>query len=276
MRSRWSNLVATARCCLSLFRHRPTVLRSLCQPALKAGGRPPGGARGGGFLVLLDRDDGLDTALAQVGAGGVRLVSQGCAGPGAGPALAPAADADLVHQRDELRAVAVLARGGDPGQRAAAPARHQVDLRGQPGPGAAGPLPARAGGSGILVIRCCPPAQVRGQRAAGTGRMLVRTHHRGIHADRPARAPGPHHTGLITPGLRHLQDHLPGPVIGPAAMPLIHRQPVAVLFRQVPPGAARPGPEQDPIDRLPVISPPAATPRIARQQRRQPLPLLIS
>jgi hypothetical protein len=58
-------------------------------------------------------------------------------------------------------------------------------------------------------------------------------------------------------------------------MPLIHRQPVPILSRQVPPRAARPGPEQDPVDRAPVISPPAPAPGVTRQQRLKPRPLLI-
>lgn len=63
-----------------------------------------------------------------------------------------AADGELVHQRDELRAVAVLARGEDAGERAAPPVRDQVDLGGQAAPGPAQPLPARPGGR-LLVIR---------------------------------------------------------------------------------------------------------------------------
>jgi site-specific DNA recombinase len=89
------------------------------------------------LLVFLDRDDGLDAALAQVaavGGGGVGLVTQRGAGPGAGPPLAPAPDGQLVHQRDELRAVTVLARRGDAGQRPAAPVSDQVNLGGKTAP----------------------------------------------------------------------------------------------------------------------------------------------
>ena len=88
-------------------------------------GRPPAGATAGAamfLLILLDRDDRLDPALAQVGAvgrGRVRFVSHRPARPGAGPSFPAAGDADLIQQRDELRAVAVLARGEDPGDRPA-------------------------------------------------------------------------------------------------------------------------------------------------------------
>jgi len=74
------------------------------------------------FLVFLDRDDRRDSAAAQVGAvggRGVGLVAQRGSGPGAGPVLAAAADAELVQQGDELRAVAVLAGGEAAGERPA-------------------------------------------------------------------------------------------------------------------------------------------------------------
>ena len=45
---------------------------------------------------------------------------------------------------------------------------------------------------------------------------------------------------------------------------------------QVPPRAARPGPEEDPVDHRPVIGPPAAAlPRAGRQEHPQALPFLI-
>jgi len=109
------------------------------------------------LLVFLHRDDRGDPALAQPGAvssGGVGLVGQRGAGPGAGPSRAPAADADGLHQRDELRAVAVLARAEDPADRAAAPVRGQVDLGAQPAAGAAQRLSARP--RRVLVIRRRP------------------------------------------------------------------------------------------------------------------------
>jgi len=108
------------------------------------------------LLVFFDRYDGLDAAAAQVGAvGGGGLVAQCPAGPGAGPPPAAAADADGLQERDELRAVAVLAGGEDPGERAAAPVRGQVNLGGQPAAGAPQPLPARTRHT-IVVIRSRP------------------------------------------------------------------------------------------------------------------------
>ena len=107
------------------------------------------------LLVFFDRDDRGDAPAAQAGAVGRRragLIAHGRTGPGTGPPGAWPGDADLAPQRDELRAVAVLAGGEDAGQRAAPPVRHQVDLG---GPAAAGPaqsFPARPG-SRVLVIR---------------------------------------------------------------------------------------------------------------------------
>ena len=59
-------------------------------------------------------------------------------------------------------------------------------------------------------------------------------------------------------------------------MPVIDGLPIPEALRQVPPRAARPGTEEDPVDHRPVIGPPAALPRIGGQERPQPLPLLIS
>src|SRR5512135_3913403 len=58
-------------------------------------------------------------------------------------------------------------------------------------------------------------------------------------------------------------------------MPVIDRLPVPEPLRQVPPWAARPGPEENPVDHRPVSCPPATLPRISGEQRPQPLPLLI-
>src|SRR5512146_3126383 len=151
------------------------------------GGRLAGGAAAVAaacFLVFLDRDDGLDPALAQVtavGGGGVRLIAHRGTRPGPGTAVAPAADADRRHERDEPRAVTMLAWGEDPGEGPAAPVRGQVDLGVQPAAGPARPAPPAGG---FLSFAGAPPGQVRGQGAAGPGGMLVRPDHGGIGASR--------------------------------------------------------------------------------------------
>ena len=48
------------------------------------------------------------------------------------------------------------------------------------------------------------------------------------------------------------------------------------MSRQIPPRAPRPGPEEDPVDHQPVIIPSVPLPRMPRQQRLQPRPLLIT
>ena len=106
------------------------MLRSLCRPRSKAARAAALAAMF--FLVLLDRDDRLDAAAGQpgaVGSGGVSLVGQREAGCGAVPS--PPTDADGLHERDESRAVAVLGGTEDPGDRPAAPAGGEVNLRGQ-------------------------------------------------------------------------------------------------------------------------------------------------
>ena len=59
-------------------------------------------------------------------------------------------------------------------------------------------------------------------------------------------------------------------------MPVIDRLPVPEPLRHITPGAPRPRPEQDPVDHLPVIGPPATPRRISGQQPPQALPLLIT
>lgn len=81
------------------------------------------------------RDDRGDPALALPGTvrrGGLRLVGHRGAAPGPGPAWAAAGDADLVQQRNELRAVAVLARGQHVGDQPTPAVVSQVDLGAQP------------------------------------------------------------------------------------------------------------------------------------------------
>jgi hypothetical protein len=133
---------------LSLAKQCSTVLRLVYQPTSKTGGRPASGASpvvAVLLLVFLDRDDRLDAALPQPGAvagRGLYLVGHCAAGAPPWPARATPPDGDGVYQRDEPRAVAVLAGGGQPGDRAAALVRGQVDLGGQPAAGPADRLPA--------------------------------------------------------------------------------------------------------------------------------------
>ena len=91
-----------------------------------------------GGLVLLLRDDRLDTAFAQVGAvsaGRVRLVPGDRVRPDAGSADGPAYPY-LLQDGDELRAVRCLACGQDERQRAALAVGGEMDLAGLPAPGA--------------------------------------------------------------------------------------------------------------------------------------------
>ena len=148
----------------------------------RAAGRRPGRGCGGVLLVFLDRDDRGDPALAQVGAVGrrrVRLVGQRPGGPGPRPSLAAAGDADLLQQRDELRAVAVLARGQDPADRTAPPVSGQVDLGAEPTTGQRvsapvpadtiplGPLAAGLGCRSALTPSCWPASATAARCGCG-------------------------------------------------------------------------------------------------------------
>ena len=59
-------------------------------------------------------------------------------------------------------------------------------------------------------------------------------------------------------------------------MPVIDGLPVPEPLRQIAPRAPGPGPEEDPVDHLPVIGPPATARRISGQEPPQAIPLLIS
>jgi hypothetical protein len=129
--------------------------------------------------------------------------------------------------------------------------------------------PGRPAG-GFLSYGRAPPGQFRGPGAPGPGRVRVRADHGGIRAHRPVRA-----VGLVAPGPQDVPDPRPGPIQRPAAMPPIDGAPVPEPRGQVPPRAPGPGPEQDPLDHHPVVIPAMPLPRMRRQQRRQPAPLLI-
>jgi hypothetical protein len=108
------------------------------------------------LLVFLHGMTALIPRVRRVGAIGrrrVRLIAQRGAGPGAGRPL-PRRLMDGLQQRDEPRAVAVLAGAEDPADRAAAPVRGQVDLGAQPAAGSAQGLPARP--AGFLSFAAAP------------------------------------------------------------------------------------------------------------------------
>ncbi|GGS23461.1 hypothetical protein GCM10010252_73310 [Streptomyces aureoverticillatus] len=73
-------------------------------------------------------------------------------GPFAGAADAPAADAEELQQRHELRGITPLARGEDPGDRSALPVRDQVQLGRQAASGPAECLMV----SYLFVIKAVP------------------------------------------------------------------------------------------------------------------------
>src|SRR6266487_806287 len=59
-------------------------------------------------------------------------------------------------------------------------------------------------------------------------------------------------------------------------MPLIHGLPRPEPLRKIPPRQTRPYPEQHPVDHPPMITPPPTPVVTDRQERLQPLPLLIT
>jgi hypothetical protein len=78
-----------------------------------------------------------------------------------------------------------------------------------------------------------------------------------------------------TAALDLLEQALPRSVRGPQPVAFIDGLPRAEPFGQVTPLNARPHPVQNPVDHLPVVSPPATAPVTDRQERPQPLPLGI-
>ena len=150
------------------------------------------------------------------------------------------------------------ARAGHPRQRPATRVGQQVDLAGQPAPGPAQRLPVlviRLSPSGVPGRSAQPAPAAPGQyppAAPAWPRPRAGAPARPWHRPRPSM-PGrrPRH---IRP--KPVQDHLPGPVPGPAAMPVINRLPVPEPLRQIPPRAPGTGPEEDPVQHQPVIIPP--------------------
>src|SRR5512142_1986726 len=99
--------------------------------------------------------------------------------------------------------------------------------------------------------------------------VLVGADHGGVDRDDPL------HRLPVGVDLQIGEDPLPGTVRGPPPMPLVQRLPRAVPLRNVPPRRPRGQLPHDPVDHLPVIPPPPATPARRWQQRRDPRPRLI-
>src|SRR5271169_7208126 len=259
-----------ARNCLSLAKQRSTVLRFLYQEASKAGGRPPARPRSRRCFLWSSltgitawmwwrrsqaRFPREEYALSAIARPGRR---RGRPGP---------------RRWTRIASISGTNRGESPcwpqlvsraiGRQRRSAARWILVVR----PPRERPIASRPG---FVSFAEAPREVISGPGTAGSGRMLMGAGDGGVRADRPARA-----FGLIAPGPQPVQDRLPGPVQRPAAMPVIDRLPVPEALRQITPGAPRPGTEEDPIDHLPVIGPPATSRRITRQEHPQALPLLI-
>ena len=110
------------------------------------------------------------------------------------------------------------------------------------------------------------------RRVPGTGGVLVRPDHRRIHRQPPL--PG---DLLVSSGTQPIQDLLPRTVSCPTPMPVVHRLPIPIRTRQIPPRRPGPHPPQHPVDHGAMIGPPPPPPpRHSRQQRLQPSPVLIA
>jgi hypothetical protein len=90
--------------------------------------------------------------------------------------------------------------------------------------------------------------------------MLVRADDRGVNRDVPVDR-----ARLVGRGLDLLEQTFPGSVARPQAMALVDGYSRAEPFGQITPLHSGPHPVQNPIDHLPVISPPATTPVTDRQ-----------
>ena len=122
----------------------------------------------------------------------------------------------------------------------------------------------------ILVLRDCPRVLFRAGRVR---RMLLGAGDRGIDADPPVNFPG-----RIRLGQQPAQHPVPGAVPGVATVALPPRPPrTEHLPRQVTPGNPGPIPADDSLRHLAVVAERVAPPtRVRRQQRLDPLPLLIT
>ncbi len=265
---------------------RSTVLRFLYRSSSK-----PGAVRlvilceAGGPAVGLLRDGVPDAAPPQVlttGTVAVGLVGRDAVGFLAGPARSEPRDPDLPQHRDELCAVGPLPRRDDQGKRAAAAVRAQMGLAGETAARTTQAFASRATSASRPTGSATefrpdvpaprPPLRRRGPAAGRCGHQP--------HADAlgrwwsppryPSRSPLPRRRGLNL-----LQQPFPGSVSGPEPMALVDRLPRTGPLRQITPVHPGPYPVQNPVDHLPVITPPPTPPVAHRQERPQPLPLGI-
>lgn len=180
-RKTWPRLsyrVATPRKPLSLLIARSTTLRFLYRSLSKPGGRPPCEPRLTRFAAWSAFWDHVpDTPLAQVGPGpavAVRLIGTDAVRSPAGPPGAGPRNADLLHDRLELRAVRPLPGRDQQGQRPTPAIGTQVDFGGEPVPRAAQALTCRTTSArwparpfprriDLVFHHRCPPLRTRAE-----------------------------------------------------------------------------------------------------------------
>src|SRR5664279_3827353 len=81
----------------------------------------------------------------------------------------------------------------------------------------------------------------------------------------------------VAVGTQVIDHQPPCAVTGPAAVPGVHRLPIPITGRQIPPRRPRTGPPQHPVHHQPMIHPPATPFRCPiRKQALNPRPLLIT
>ena len=177
-------------------------------------------------------------------------------------------DPDVGQHRLQRRPVVTLPAGDDERQRPAVPTDPGMNLGAQPATRPSDAVTCRftLRQGQILVVRDCPCVLFRAGRVR---RMLVGGGDRGIHADPPVNFPA---------SIRLGQQPVPGAVPGVATVALPRRlPPTEHLPRQVTPGNPGPIPADDSLRHLAVVAERVAPPtRVRRQQRLDPLPLLIT
>lgn len=121
-----------------------------------------------------------------------------------------------------------------------------------------------------MFQRLVPLWRGKGRRRIGAGarRVLVGAHDGGVHRDVPVGL-----AGRVGRSLNPLQQTLPGAVGRPEPMAFVDRLPRPEPVWQIAPVHPGPHPVQNPVDHLPVITPPPAPTVAHRQKRSQPLPL---